>query len=425
MTDHQPASTVLSPPALASHDEAMDVARSLGPRLRDRIAEAERLRRLPDATVTDLLESGLCGVMKPRRFGGSELGAETLIDVSAALAAECASTGWVYMLWAAHMWLLALWPADAQEEMFADPAMVASSVVSTAGAVEPVEGGYRWTGRGFFSSGVDHCQWLTAAVNVRDEETGAEGRKWLLLPRADFEVIDDWHVIGLRGTGSKTLTVTDAFIPHGRVLDDADIQRGTAPGREVNPHPMYGAISQANFTAAMAAPAIGAARGLLAAYGQKLRAKAGTATTSLARYAAVAAQRTPGSTQPPRPPRSGRRAGPSASGTTPTPPSSRAGRPTRSTRSAAAAGSRRARTCSGSGATRTPRPPITASPGTGRPTCGRARPSASRRRGSTPDRPVSGRTRTDPGGHGRARADTLSSIRTAARTACDVRRLGR
>lgn len=275
---------------LTSYDEALNVARELGPRLKARIPQAEQLRRLPDETVADLLESGLCGVMKPRRFGGSELGAETLIDVSAELSAHCASSGWVYMLWAAHMWLLALWPPAVQEEMFASPAMVASSVVSTAGDLTRVAGGYRWTGRGFFSSGVDHCHWLTAAINVRDEEAGGEGRKWFLIPRADFEIIDDWHVAGLRGTGSKTLVMTDVFIPDERVLDDADIQQGTSPGRAVNPHPMYGAITQANFTAAMAAPAIGAARGLLAAYAQKLRPRAASATTSMARYAAAVAQ---------------------------------------------------------------------------------------------------------------------------------------
>jgi alkylation response protein AidB-like acyl-CoA dehydrogenase len=278
------------PAVLSSYDEALSVARELGPRLKARIPQAEQLRRLPDDTVADLLESGLCGVMKPKRFGGSELGAETLIDASVELAAHCASSGWVYMLWAAHMWLLALWPPAVQEEMFADPGMVASSVVSTAGEIERVEGGYRWSGRGFFSSGVDHCQWLTAAINVRDGETGAEERKWFLIPRADFEIIDDWHVVGLRGTGSKTLVVTDVFIPAERVLDDADIQRGTSPGRAINRHPMYGAISQANFTAAMGAPAVGAARGLLAAYAAKLRPKAASATTSMARFAAVSAQ---------------------------------------------------------------------------------------------------------------------------------------
>jgi alkylation response protein AidB-like acyl-CoA dehydrogenase len=278
------------PAVLPGYAEALNVARELGPRLKARIPEAERLRRLPDETVADLLGSGLCGVMKPRRFGGSELGAETLIDASVELASHCASSGWVYMLWAAHMWLLALWPPAVQEEMFANPAMVASSVVSTAGQLDRVDGGYRWTGRGFFSSGADHCQWLTAAINVRDAATGAEERKWFLIPRADFEIIDDWHVVGLRGTGSKTVVMADVFIPDERVLDDADIQRGASPGRAVNPHPMYGAIAQANFTAAMAAPAIGAARGLLAAYADKLRRKAGTATTSMARYAAASAQ---------------------------------------------------------------------------------------------------------------------------------------
>jgi 3-hydroxy-9,10-secoandrosta-1,3,5(10)-triene-9,17-dione monooxygenase len=282
---------------LAGHDAAMEAASALGPRLRARIPEAEKLRRLPDDTVADLLESGLCGVMTPRRLGGSELGAQTLIDVSVELASHCASSGWVYMLWASHTWLLSLWPAAAQREVFADPAVLASSVVSTTGEVERADGGYRWTGRGFFSSGIDHCRWLTAAVPVPDEETGAPRRKWFLIPREDLEIIDDWNPIGLKGTGSKTVVVTGAFVPGYRTLDDADIQQGTAPGREVNANPMYGAVSTANFTAAMAAPAIGAARGLLRSYAGKLRSRAGRDGAgapglgiSMARYAAAVAQ---------------------------------------------------------------------------------------------------------------------------------------
>jgi 3-hydroxy-9,10-secoandrosta-1,3,5(10)-triene-9,17-dione monooxygenase len=295
---------MITPPVLASYEEAMDAARILGPRVRERIADADKLRRLPDDTVTDLLESGLCGVMKPRRFGGSELGAQALIDVCVELASHCPSTGWVYMLWASHMWLQALWPAAAQEEMFGDPGMLASSVVSTTGDVTPVDGGYHWTGRGLFSSGVDHCSWLTAAVPVREGDTGEPGRRWLLMPREDFEIIDDWHTIGLKGTGSKTIVVTDAFVPLQRTLDDADVKRGTCPGLAVNGNPMYGAISVANFTAAMAAPAIGAARGFLRAFGERLRSKAGNAGrpevhspylaeglgTTMARYSAAVAQ---------------------------------------------------------------------------------------------------------------------------------------
>jgi alkylation response protein AidB-like acyl-CoA dehydrogenase len=288
--------TVARPPVLESYDEAMDVARALGPRLRERVPEAERLRRLPDASVADLVDSGLIGVMGPKAFGGSELGTDTLIDVSVELASHCASSGWVYMLWASHAWMLALWPAQAQEEMFSDPRLVASSVVSTAGEVQRVDGGYHWTGRGFFSSGIDHAGWLTAAVQVPDEENGGTTRKWLAVPRADFEIIDDWNPVGLKGTGSKTIVVPGAFVPEHRALDDADLQRGTTPGRQVNGHPMYGGVSTANFTAAMAAPAIGAARGLLSAYGAKLGGKAAKDAAapgigvSMARYAAASAQ---------------------------------------------------------------------------------------------------------------------------------------
>ena len=92
-----------------------------------------------------------------------------MIDVTIELASACPSTGWVHMLWTAHMWLLALFPAETQDEIWDNPNTLASSVVNTTGDVVPVDGGYRWTGRGFFSSGVDHCNWLTAAVPIKPE----------------------------------------------------------------------------------------------------------------------------------------------------------------------------------------------------------------------------------------------------------------
>ncbi len=72
---------------------------------------------MPDENVADLLESGLYGVMKPKRYGGSELGTETMIDVTIELASADPSTGWVYMLWTAHMWMQAQWPVPGMDEM--------------------------------------------------------------------------------------------------------------------------------------------------------------------------------------------------------------------------------------------------------------------------------------------------------------------
>jgi len=271
--DTRPVYTLTSTPAvIESHDAALAAARALRDRLRARGDETQELRRLPDATVTDLLESGLYGVMKPKRYGGSELGTETMVDVTVELASAEPSAGWVYMLWTAHMWMQAQWPVKAMDEMFENPNTLASSVVSTTGDVVPVKGGYSWTGTGFFSSGVDHCNWLTAAVPVKRDGEVAE-RRWLLIPREDFEIVDDWNTVGLRGTGSKTIKLNDVFIPEYRTLASKDAEDGVAPGREVNTHPMYGAISGANFTGAMSAPSVGAARGMVELFTERMAGK--------------------------------------------------------------------------------------------------------------------------------------------------------
>ena len=85
--DERPVYALSTRPAVpGSYEEALERARALKPRLRERVAETERLRRLPAENVADLLENGLYGLMTPRRFGGSELGSEAMIDVTIELA---------------------------------------------------------------------------------------------------------------------------------------------------------------------------------------------------------------------------------------------------------------------------------------------------------------------------------------------------
>jgi 3-hydroxy-9,10-secoandrosta-1,3,5(10)-triene-9,17-dione monooxygenase len=296
--DERPVYALTTAPAVPeSYEEAIAWARGLKPILRERVPEAERLRRLPAENVADLLEKGMYGLMTPKRFGGSELGSRAMIDVTIELASACPATGWVHMLWTAHMWLLALFPEQAQEELWSNPNTLASSVVNTVGDVVPVDGGYRWTGRGFFSSGVDHCNWLTAAVPIKRPDAAEDAppeRRWLLIPREDFQIVDDWYTIGLKGTGSKTIIVEDVFVPDYRTVSNKDIEEGASPGSKLHAHPMYSAISSANFTAAMAAPAVGAARGFLQAFEKRLQGKTGNIddglTVNFARYAQAVAQ---------------------------------------------------------------------------------------------------------------------------------------
>jgi 3-hydroxy-9,10-secoandrosta-1,3,5(10)-triene-9,17-dione monooxygenase len=251
-------------------EEALEIARSLAPKLAERVPQAEVERRLPVENVRALVDSGLMALEVPKLYGGGELNLDALIEVTAALAEGCSATGWVYALWAAHMWLIGHYPEHIQAEVFGDHDSLVSSVVNTVGMPEEVEGGFRWTGRGFFSSGVDHCNWLTAAIDLKPEEPPGD-RRWFLIKRTDFEIVDDWETVGLRGTGSKTIVLDNVFIPHERVVKAKELSEGRGVGAELHGSPLYCAAMDFTFSLPLVGPELGIARAALRSAGERIR----------------------------------------------------------------------------------------------------------------------------------------------------------
>ena len=219
-------------------EEALARARELVPRLRARAANAEELRRCPDETVRELNDSGLMRLLQPRRVGGSEADWVALIDVSSELARGCGSTAWNWANWAVHHWMLALWPRQCQDEVWgADPAvLIASAIMFPPGKATRIAGGYRLSGRWPFSSGVDSSAWDMMGAVV--EGTGE--LRMFVVPREDYRIIDNWHVLGLRGTGSKDVEAKDIFVAEHRTLAvDATKGGATHPGAAANPAPIF------------------------------------------------------------------------------------------------------------------------------------------------------------------------------------------
>ena len=199
-----------------SAPQLLQRASGLLPSLRERAARAEELRHIPGENVADLLASGLVRIGVPRRFGGLDVPYGLCLDVAAELGRACPSTAWCYGLWAAHAWLVGFWPLQAQEEVYGDgPDVLCSSSLNPGRSTcEPVPGGYRLSGRWEFSSGCDAASWvMLGAPNIGE-------RCWALVPRDDFDIVDTWFVSGLKGSGSKDITVSDRLHPqpprHGR-----------------------------------------------------------------------------------------------------------------------------------------------------------------------------------------------------------------
>lgn len=193
---------------------------------------------VPRETIQEISNAGLFGIVTPKVFGGSELGFASLVEVTTELASACGSTGWVYGVLAGHSWLLNLFPVEAQREIFADPHTLTATVFRLAGKVERVEGGFRLTGgEGRFCSGVDHASWIIVGCPVVG--AGAPEPHFFVVPRQEFEIIDDWFTAGMRGTGSRSIRAKECFIPPHRAVPLSEMATGTSPGARFHARPLY------------------------------------------------------------------------------------------------------------------------------------------------------------------------------------------
>lgn len=176
--------------------------------------------------------------MTPKQYGGSELGLGALISTSSLLAEYCASTAWVYQVLAGHNWLLSLFHDDAQQEIFASANPLTASCTRAVGDIRRISAGVRLqNAQGRFCSGIDHAGWIAIGAGVANDSHAEQC--FIIVPTNAVEIVDDWRTTGMRGTGSKSFTISDLVVPERRVLRIKDVIDGAAPGLERNSSPIY------------------------------------------------------------------------------------------------------------------------------------------------------------------------------------------
>jgi 3-hydroxy-9,10-secoandrosta-1,3,5(10)-triene-9,17-dione monooxygenase len=232
------------------------------PGIRDRAAQAEAERQLPEATRKEFIETGLLRALQPARWGGLECDPLSFYEAVMDVATACGSSGWVLGVVGVHNWQLALFDERAQQDVWGeDPTVQISSSYAPTGSITPADGGFVVNGRWSFSSGSDHCRWVFLGGIVPAPAGEGVELRTLLLPRSDYRIDDNWHVLGLRGSGSKDIVVEDAFVPEYRSHSFSEAFEGRNPGNAVNPGPLYRLPFGCVFCSAVAAPAVGVARG--------------------------------------------------------------------------------------------------------------------------------------------------------------------
>jgi len=250
-------------------DTLLQRARELQEGLRSRRQQTRELRKLPDETVAELIQAGFFKIMQPARYGGYEMNPKHFYDVVFEIARACPSTGWVLSVVGVHNWQLGLLDDQAQQDVWGqNNEVLISSSYAPKGQATPVEGGWKFAGRWQFSSGCDHAEWVFVGGLMPEDPNfpNVPQIASFLIPRADYEIIDDWHTTGLQGSGSKSIKVDEVFVPEHRVHTFMQGFVGDNPGAALNTAPLYKLPFGQVFIRAVSTPCIGTAQGALDAY---------------------------------------------------------------------------------------------------------------------------------------------------------------
>ena len=249
-------------------------ARQLGPMIEAAADEIERRRDLPEPIVAALAENGLFRLLLPRSLGGAELPPAAYVPVVEEVAKHDASVAWCLgQACGCTMTAAYLAPEVAREIFGGERGIVAWGPPGPAEA-RMAPGGYRLTGTWSFASGSHHATWLGAHVAVFAEDgtprlrpDGSPVFRTLLFPKPQAAMTDIWRVIGLRGTGSDSYTVTGLFVPEDHAVE----RSADAKPRETG---LLYAFSSSNvYSAGFAGVALGIARAVLDAFVELARDK--------------------------------------------------------------------------------------------------------------------------------------------------------
>jgi 3-hydroxy-9,10-secoandrosta-1,3,5(10)-triene-9,17-dione monooxygenase len=210
-------------------------ARALVPVVAERAATTVAERDVPRNTIADFHRIGILRITQPKRFGGLQLRYSVFSRIVELLVEGCASTAWVFAVLGEHQWLLASFPLQAQIDVWGDdPQALASSSLAPRTVAKRVTGGWRLNGQYPFSSGSTHARWAIIGAFL-DPDRDPDSVGYLLVPFTEIEIIDDWHVLGLAGTGSRSLLLRDVFVPEHRCALLSEMLAGNPPGAAIHP----------------------------------------------------------------------------------------------------------------------------------------------------------------------------------------------
>jgi 3-hydroxy-9,10-secoandrosta-1,3,5(10)-triene-9,17-dione monooxygenase len=277
-TSQNTATALGAMPAPPDEKELLRRAYDYAKTLRARSLEIAHARQVPEDVMADIGRLGLLQLARPARYGGRDLGMDSIFRIGRAIASGDGSVAWVYCVSSSHDHLVGMYPKHIQDDYWASEQPLCASSYMPTGRAEPVQNGWLVSGKWSFCSGIDFCGWIVVgAITVDPAQAPQPELRFFLIKKSELTLVDDWHVMGLSGTGSKSVMIDSVVIPNDRVLRNVDVMAGKTPGGVIHTNPMYRTSVWPLFGFSILAPATGIARGALDFMVSQLRPKSGGA----------------------------------------------------------------------------------------------------------------------------------------------------
>ena len=216
--------------------QILENAKALAPVLRERAAEIEANRSLPEDVVQLLRDAGVFRIGFSRAWGGPEMTSMEQTEVIEALSYGDASVGWCAKLGSDIGLHANFLDQDEARRMFTSIDMHSAGVLPVTGHAERVPGGYRLTGRWGFGSGSTHADWVASGAMVFEngepyaspDGSNPHESRLFMVPQEEIRSLDNWYTLGLCGSGSSDYTITDVFVPenHSLTFDNPKVPNG-------------------------------------------------------------------------------------------------------------------------------------------------------------------------------------------------------
>ena len=239
-------------------------------------ADQREARKMSKEVVDALKECGFFTMLLPKQWGGLERKPQEFFAEQVRIAEADMSTAWAGGIIAVHAFQLALMSEEAQREVYeADPNTLISSSYNPVGArAEMCEGGFMLHGRWGWSSGSDHCTWALLGGVIP-----GDGYRTCLVPRNQYDIEDTWDVMGLQGTGSNDVVISEPiFVPDHRTHKQMD---GFNCVNDQD-NPMYDLSWAQTFVRVVNSAAIGALKKAVKVF---VESKQGNSTTDMTKFA--------------------------------------------------------------------------------------------------------------------------------------------